>query len=202
MDDEQCFAAIAVGGAQARKAVGILYDRHARRMLATLRAWGLSPDDSSDVVQELFVKLARLEGTGSRVNHPRAYMATALRNSFVDLLRGRDPAINESSLSGNSEDAEESYLEKVPGAGPIDAELGFRHCLDSALNVLRSRNAEAAQAVYLAVVEEFSRQELAEVLGRTYGATREFLSQCMRKFEGLLRELCPDYVPDGGVPER
>jgi RNA polymerase sigma factor (sigma-70 family) len=199
MEDEQCFAALAVGGGQARKAVGVLYDRHAKRMLGTLRAWGLSPDDSLDVLQEVFVKLARLEGAGTTVNHPRAYMATALRNCFVDFLRGRDSAINESSLSGSGEEDEESILEKVAGDGPIDAELGFRDCLDRALKAFRAKNADAAQTVYLAVVEELSRQELAEVLGRTYGATREYLSQCMKKFEGLLRQICPDYVPDDGV---
>ncbi len=199
MDDEQCFAAIAVGGSQARKAVGILYDRHARRMLGTLRGWGLSPDDASDILQEVFVKLARLHGSATPVRHPRAYMATALRNSFVDFLQGRDPAVNESSMGANDEEPEESYLERIPGDGPIDSEMGFQDCLDRAFKAFRARNAEGAQAVYLAVVEEFSRQELAEVLGRTYGATREFLSQCMRKFEGLLREICPDYVPDEGV---
>ncbi len=199
MDDEQCFAAIAGGGAQARKAVGVLYERHARRMLGMLRGWGLSPDDASDVLQEVFVKLARLHGTAAPIRHPRAYMATALRHSFIDYLRGRDPAISESSMGTSDDEAEESYLERLPGDGPIDAEIGFRDCLDRALNAFRARNEEAAQAVYLAVVEELSRQELAEVLGRTYGATREFLSQCMRKFEGLLRQMCPDYVPDEGV---
>ena len=196
MDDEQCFAAIAAGGAGARKAIGALYERHARRMLGTLRGWGLSPDDASDVLQEVFVKLARLK---TAVQHPRAYLATTLRNSFVDFLRGRNPEVNESVLQTGDEDAEESFIERMPAPESGDAELGLRDCLARALEAFRTRNPEGARAIYLAVVEELSRQELAEVLGRTYGATREFLSQCMRKFEGLVRQICPDYVPDEGV---
>jgi len=200
MDDEQCFAALAAGGKGARKAIGILYDRHAKRMLATLRAWRLSPDDSADVVQEVFMKLARIENSGTQVNNPRAYMTTTLRNCFVDLLRSRGPEISESSMFSGDDEAEESFLEKQPDSNdPIDAELGFRHCLDRTLKAFGAQNPEGARTVYLAVVEEFSRQEIAEAIGRTYGATREFLSQCMKKFEVLFREICPEYVPDHGV---
>ena len=144
------------------------------------------------------MKLARIESSGTQVQKPRAYMATTLRNCFVDLLRSRGPEINESAMFAGDDEAEESYLEKQPGAGPIDAELGFQHCLDRTLTAFGADNAEAARAVYLAVVEGLSGRELGEVLGRTHGATREFLSQCMRKFERLFRELCPDYVPDEG----
>lgn len=145
------------------------------------------------------MKLARIENSGTQVKYPRAYMATTLRNCFVDLLRSRGPEINESSIFNSDDEAEESFLEKQPGAGPIDAELGFQHCLDRTLKAFGAQNAEAARTVYLAVVEELSRQELAEAIGRSYGATREFLSQCMKKFEGLFREICPEYVPDEGV---
>jgi len=198
MDDEQCFAALAAGGKGAEKAWGILYERHAKRMLATLRAWRLSPDDSADVVQEVFMKLARIQKSRTQVKNPRAYMATTLKHCFVDFLRSRRPEINESSTTSGDGEADDSIIDKQLGDGPIDDEIGFQDCLDRALKTFRAQNEEAAQTVYLSVVEQFSGQELAEVLGRSHGATREFLSQCKRKFEGLFREICPEYVPDQG----
>ena len=198
MNDEECLKAIADGGRVANEAIGILYDRYARRFLAYLLRRKFSPEDAEDMVQDVFVNIAsKLQGSSSNISNGRAYLYRALHNRLVDFLRAKRPTISESDLGPAGEDQENPIWDVLTKHWPIEEDnFDFLRCLQGALHHFYDQNSEAGTAIDLAAIEGFSGRELAEVLGRTYGATREFLYQCKKKFQALLMELCYDYIPE------
>jgi len=79
-NEEQDWLALAAGQGWA---VGALYDRHARRMLAVARAITGSDADAEDAVQQTFLDLHRSRAALARADDPRAYAYRALRNAAL-----------------------------------------------------------------------------------------------------------------------
>jgi len=198
MNDEDCLRKIAAGGRGAQKAIGILYDRYARRFVGYLIRRRFSMEDAEDMVQDVFIKVVSgLSESSAEITNGRAYLYRALHNRLVDFLRAKKPVINESELGGADDNDSSAGFESFQGLGGIDEDdTGFLMCFQTALKSFYDENVEAGTVIDLAVIEGFSGQELANVLGRTYGATREFLSQCKKKFQACLKELCYDYIPE------
>lgn len=196
MNDEDCLKAIASGGRAGQKAVSTLYERYARRFLGYLTRRRVSVEDAEDLVQDVFVKVvSSVQGSTKTIENGRAFLYRSLHNRFVDHLRAKKPNVSEGDLG--SEGTTDSGFEMIAGNPGIENdETGFLLCFQGALREFYRDNQEAGTVIDLAVIEGFSGKELAEVLDRTYGATREFLSQCKKKFQRLLAELCYDYMPE------
>lgn len=198
MNDEDCLRNIAAGGRLAQKAVGILYDRYARRFIGYLIRRRVSKEDAEDMVQDVFIKVvAGLSESSPEISNGRAYLYRALHNRLVDFLRAKKPVLSESDVGYSDDNEASSGFEAFEGeSGLGEDETDFLLCFQNALREFYEQNTEAGTAIDLAVVEGFSGKELSEVLERSYGATREFLSQCKKKFQRHLKELCYDYIPD------
>jgi RNA polymerase sigma-70 factor (ECF subfamily) len=64
-------------------------------------------------------------------------------------------------------------------------------CLQGQLEKFRNDHPDRAYVIEQAVLEGWDSQTLSAILGRSYGATREYLSQCRKKIAEYLR-LCLD----------
>ena len=62
-----------------------LYDAHAAALYRFLLSLTASEPDTRDLLQDLFVKLARQSGPAPQ--DPQAYLFRAARNGFIDLVR-------------------------------------------------------------------------------------------------------------------
>lgn len=196
MTDQECFQALARGGRAAREALGALYEQHSRKLLAHLRRKGFSFDQAEDIVQEVFVNIARLGERAATVEHPRAYLWRALENHAMDVLRKRKE-LTAADLPGGDDPEDGFDMDLLPAEVLSDEQNpGFLECFQRTLNAFFRDNPEGAKAINLAVIEGYTGEELAEAIGRTHGATREFLSQCRKKFAKMLMEFCHDYVPE------
>jgi RNA polymerase sigma-70 factor (ECF subfamily) len=157
-----------------------------------------SHEDAEDMVHDVFIKIASVRQVSVHgIQNGRAYLYRALHNRLVDFLRAKRPTISEAQLSTDSDTDDGSGWDIISGELGIDEDnTGFLLCFQGALHSFYDQDWEAGTAIDLAAIEGFSGKELAEVLGRTYGATREFLSQCKSKFQKILIELCYDYMPE------
>ena len=107
MSDERVLAEALAGIARGDKeAMAVLYDE-ASADLYGYALWKTgNPDDASDVVQELFVRLAQTRASLARVSKPKAYLLGMAHRAAVDLFRVRR----------RTEPLEESlFLEGGPG---------------------------------------------------------------------------------------
>jgi DNA-directed RNA polymerase specialized sigma24 family protein len=67
-------------------------------------------------------------------------------------------------------------------------------CVRRAFQDFATAHPERAQALGLVAFEGWTAHELATYLGRTYGATREYVSQCRTHLRPYLVRRCGDYV--------
>jgi RNA polymerase sigma factor (sigma-70 family) len=191
-----CFADIQKAGQARRRALDALYRSEARRIAVHLRAtWRMAPDDIAEVTQEVFVKLCRATPSSEQIAFPSAYLMATVRNCVIDHWRRKPPTTEASGLGSDDESVSE-VLERLAGATDDSADLaGLRDCVQGVLQELGRSSPEGRLAIDLAVVNEFSGEELAAALGRTHGAARQFLYQVKKKVANLLQQRCADYLP-------
>jgi RNA polymerase sigma-70 factor (ECF subfamily) len=66
-----------------------LYDEHAGALFAFLLNFTRDPSDTRDVLQEVFIRIAREPGQLNGVRVERAYLIRLAHNAAVDLMRRR-----------------------------------------------------------------------------------------------------------------
>ena len=193
IDDQSLFEALAVGGSRAETALRKLYDHYARRLLGLLRGKGFTLEEAEEIVQETFLKLYQAGEKLRDVSAPKAYLYRTAINCSADLLRRKQKS---SAEIGVEPAALASAADDTVGAASQRYD-GFMDCFESAYDQFESEAPDRALAIRLAVIEGMDGRELAEAIGRSYGAAREFLSQTRKRFQAMLESLCGDYVSEG-----
>jgi RNA polymerase sigma-70 factor (ECF subfamily) len=130
------------------------------------------PADAEDVVQEVFVRLARMPERLAKARRPRSYLLRMAHNSAIDLLKKRRP----------DEHLEEDapYLVDEPDRdGMLAAEQACR--------LLARLPQKQREAVYLRHFAELSFREIGVVCGvPTFTAASRY-RLAMRRLHKLLR---------------
>ncbi|WP_395749006.1 RNA polymerase sigma factor [Prosthecobacter sp.] len=131
---------------------------HADYAISAYRfAWSVTKDESlaQEVVQELFLKLARDAGVIAQAQSERAVIFTLTRNLALDALRRRT----------SREDAMQRFADELPGwfapSGDAEAEEP-RTQITAALAALPE---EQRSVIHLHVWEELGFREIGELLG-------------------------------------
>ena len=179
------------------RAAAKLYDLNARRYLAFLRRRGHSLADAEEIVQDVFRKILTTSVAWSEVQNASAYLWRMVRSAEADFLRKRGDV---ESVSIDENNGDQNALDGILAATSGQAlSPQERHdltdCIARTFSALREDHAERADALTLVAVEGWSHKELAEYLDRSYGATRQFFSQCCKKFREYFEQICPEYVP-------
>ena len=105
-----------------------LYDAHAAMLFAFLLNLTRDEVDTRDLLQEIFVKLARQPDLLAGVREERAFLIRLAHNAAVDLIRRR----------GTRERTREHWAEIVsPFAPPNTAASRYRYVLDKLRDRLR-----------------------------------------------------------------
>lgn len=189
--DRELFGALAAGGKRAEQALKRLYDTYARRLLGLLRSKGYTMDEAEEIVQESFLKLFQSSAKLAEVDLPKAYLYRVVMNCATDYLRTKRKADPEIGV-----DPEELAQASDASSDTSDSQYdGFMDCFEAAFSQFEAAAPDRAVVIRLAVIEGMSGHELAEAIGRSYGAAREFLSQTRKRFQDLLTDKCGDYLP-------
>jgi RNA polymerase sigma-70 factor (ECF subfamily) len=131
-----------------------LYDEHAPSLFAFLLNFARDENDTRDLLQELFVKIAREPALLKNVENERAYLIRLAHNSAVDLIRRRD------SRERTKENFTAERLSLFAPANDPDVKL-FREELAEALGELP---ADQRAVVHLKLWEGLTFDEIAGVL--------------------------------------
>lgn len=137
-----------------------------------------------DLVQETFIKVWQRCATFQGDSELRPWIRAILRNTMLDALRRTEPrlSLDDEDASGEIE-ARIVELSACAGSAPQDAahsrELAetFQRCWERF-----ERDCPAHAAVIAWISEDgLDNQAVARLLGRSPGATREYISQCRKK---------------------
>jgi len=132
-----------------------LYDEHAQALFAFLLNFTRNEADTRDLLQELFVKLARQPSLMEGVREERAFLLRLVHNAAIDLMRrrGRREGLFEQAAA---------ELEMVFAPADDPDEQAFRRALSEALAELP---AEQRAVVHLKLWEGLTFEVIARTLG-------------------------------------
>jgi RNA polymerase sigma-70 factor (ECF subfamily) len=157
-----------------------LYRSHFAKFTGYFRRCGLPEAVAHELVQETFIRaLGKLHQFDGRAQLATWVWAIA-RSQLLSHLRqqGRRPASSEDM--GEPVDPD-SLMSRQSGRL---MEQGA--CVRRGFAAFAQQHPERAQALYLAAVEGWTNEELAEFLGRTAHAAAEYLSQCRAKLKPFI----------------
>ena len=151
-----------------------------------------SPDVARDLVQETFIKVWQRCATFRGESELLPWIRTILRHRVLDFLRrqSRESSVQtDDETHGDAEHvlgkiADEKRLSPEDTAQRRQLAECFERCWDRF-----ERASPVHAAVLVWVVEDgLGTEDIARLLGRTPGATREFISQCRKRARVHLEE--------------
>jgi RNA polymerase sigma-70 factor (ECF subfamily) len=131
-----------------------LYDEHAQALFAFLLNFTRSEEDTRDLLQEIFIRLARQPGLLRGARDQRAFLIRLAHNGAIDLMRRR----------GTRQKYHEQLAEETPSifaAGENPDAAAFRESLSRALAELPP---EQRAVVHLKLWENLTFEQIAEAL--------------------------------------
>lgn len=131
-----------------------LYDEHAQALFAFLLNFTRNEDDTRDLLQEIFTRLARQLDLLRGARDERAFLIHLAHNAAIDLMRRR----------GARQKYHEQFAEEVPAIfapAPNPDDAAFRDSLSRALAELP---AEQRAVVHLKLWENLNFEQIAEAL--------------------------------------
>ena len=142
---------------------------------------GINYDDASELVQKFIIeKLYMKSDSIKNIEFARTWMYRVLSNMIKDqgriLKKNREVRLDEDR---DQSQAPKIYEEK--NQTPSD-------CVQEQLTIFRESEPKYAETLEL-ILNGLGPEEIRLIIGRSYGATREFMSQCRKKFRPFI-EIC------------
>jgi RNA polymerase sigma-70 factor, ECF subfamily len=158
-----------------------LYRTRISKVVGFFRHKGQSEESARDLTQETFINALNGLHTFKGDSALSTWLWKIAKNVLLAHVRGRKPdqadadaaAIDPDSLS-------------IGGSAHLNPVCD---CIRRGFAAFHTDHPERAEVVYLAVVEGWTREELAAYLGRSVHAATEYLSQCKARFRPYI-EAC------------
>tara|TARA_B110000261_G_scaffold145864_1_gene169581 strand:+ start:44 stop:625 length:582 start_codon:yes stop_codon:yes gene_type:complete len=141
---------------------------------------GINKEDAKDLVQEFTIdKLTMQSDSIKDIEFARSWMYRVLRNMVND--KGR--VLKKNREVPFDEDRDQSQAPKI-----LEENQTRSGCVQEQLAKFRESDPKHAETLDF-ILNGLSPEEIRLVIGRSYGATREFMSQCRKKFRPFI-EIC------------
>jgi RNA polymerase sigma-70 factor (ECF subfamily) len=171
--DENLRPAAAIDIHLLQRELETLYRSHCGKFVGYFRNAGVNEALSRELAQETFILalrgLAKFQGD-SKLS---TWLWAIAKNVLLGHWRSAQPV----GAAGDEEPVDPDTLSSSVAAHPT----GMSDCVRRGFAAFAADHPERAQAVYLAVVEGYTAEELARHLGRTPHAATQFLSQAKAK---------------------
>jgi len=141
---------------------------------------GINEEDSRDLVQEFSIdKLCMQSNSIKDIEFARTWMYQVLRNMIND--KGR--ILKKNREVPFDEDRDQYQAPKI-----LEENQTRSGCVQEQLAKFREAEPQRAEVIDL-IQKGFNTEEIRLIIKRSYGATREFMSQCRKKFKPFI-EIC------------
>jgi RNA polymerase sigma-70 factor, ECF subfamily len=158
------------------------------RLLALFfRRNGASTEDAEDMVQEVILKAVRSYETRKGDTPLKPWIWTIARSHLIDSLRGKSYRDTESiDPADATEILDRLFLDPSEEERALLKERQRR--IQEAFEKFSKDHPEPAKVLFMFLNEDMTLSEMAGVLGRSPGATREYVSQVRKRFTPYLWE--------------
>ena len=142
---------------------------------------GIDYEDAQDLVQKFTIdKLCMRSNSIKNIEFARTWMYSVLNNMVND--QGR--ILKKTREVPLDEERDQSQSPKIMN----EKSQTRSGCIQEQLVKFREAEPKRAEVIEF-ILKGFSTEEIRLILGRSYGATREFMSQCRKKFRPFI-EIC------------
>ncbi|PWC07468.1 RNA polymerase subunit sigma [Mycetocola zhujimingii] len=158
-----------------------------------------NPSDAQDLVQETFVKAYAAFGQYTQGTNLKAWLYRILTNTYINIYRKKQREPYQGTID-DLEDWQMGGAESTTATSSRSAEAeAIDHMPDSAVkDALQAIPEDFRLAVYLADVEGFAYQEIADIMKTPIGTVMSRLHRGRR----MLRDLLADYATERGIDTR
>jgi len=152
-----------------------------------------NPDDASDLVQETFIKAFRAFARFEQGTNLKAWLFRILTNTYITLYRKRQREGYQSALDDMSEwQVGEAPSLTQTATRSAEADAFDRMPSVAVRKALSDLPEERRLVVYLADVEGFSYQEIADIMGTPTGTVMSRLHRGRSDLRSALSEYAKD----------
>lgn len=184
MTDEQILALILKGGhGNHDQAFNAIYENWAQPMLAFFLSRGCTQQDADDVFQDTVVKVWKHAHQFNGEGTARSWVWSIARNTLNDHFRRAQKHPITDTLNGDPDDPVITAPDSVEH--PDD-------CVEAGLQLFSQIDPDRAYALELWSAG-IDLREIADRIGRTYGATRQYLTESRKKLKPIL-EPCLEFL--------
>ena len=185
MDRYAFMSACRDGGVAIERALRLL-DRSYFPILFRDSVRGLRDAESArDLVQETFIKVWLRCATFSGDSELLPWIKSILRHGLLDRLRKSEREVPFEEQDGLGSEVErriaELSAEKIPRPDDEARRLQLDECFQRCWERFETAAPSHALVMSWIVEDGLTHEEVADLLGRTPGATREFISQCRKR---------------------
>jgi RNA polymerase sigma-70 factor, ECF subfamily len=185
MNELEIIKAICAGGHNKELAMNALYHKKAPEFRRYLVRRGLSREQAEDLLQDTFFKifLNANKFTGDSSFSANTWMWTIAKNRMRDHFKAERPGID-IPIDGDS----------IPDKEPNPADQTIQDCVTHGLEKFAEDHADRARVLEMQMDNE-NVTSIAQHINRTYGATREYLSQCKKVLQTYIEHCTPLLEP-------
>ena len=141
---------------------------------------GINKEDARDLVQEFTIDKLHMQSDSIKdIEFARTWMYQVLRNMIND--KGR--ILKKNREVPFDEDRDQSQAPKI-----LEENQTRSGCVQEQLAKFREAEPKRAEVMGF-IIDGLSPEEIGRIIDRSYGATREFMSQCRKKFKPFI-DIC------------
>ncbi|WP_320838663.1 sigma-70 family RNA polymerase sigma factor [Zhongshania sp.] len=162
------------GGAQRKHAVTQLYTEFSGKFTRFLQLRGVPESESEDLMHDIFLAFIKRCDGFTPSGQGRGWLWSVVRSKLADRYR--------QASKENTETYDDNWEIE---SGSYD-EARLQACIAGQMSVFTRDYPEGAQALSWVIDDELDLRSVAELLGRSYGATREFMSQIRSRLRAYI----------------
>ena len=192
MDEEQLVEQLAQGGRHAERAVFELYHLYASRLIRFFVYHGAWHDDARDLLQDVVIKIVMGAKTFSTPGAAKGWIWQVARNHLTDYLRSKGRLARHEVLY--ADDGWQRLEATTEGNAGASTRLEIDDCVSHGIQAFGDMMPDRAY-VLTRVLDGASMSDIGLEIGRTPGATKEYLSQCRKKVASFIQK-CLELLAD------
>jgi RNA polymerase sigma factor (sigma-70 family) len=143
------------------------------------------PDVARDLVQETFIKVWQRCATFRGDSELLPWIRSICRRAILDRLRQPQREVPLELEAGMTPETQarvaELSMEQVPAADDAVKQRQLAECFERCWDKFLQSSPEHALVISWIAEDNLTHEQIAALLGRSPGATREFISQCRKR---------------------
>lgn len=155
----------------------LIYNRYIRDLSVYATYLGADKEIAMDAIQDIFCKLSAKNEPFSNIQSIKLYLFKSLKNRIYDIYRAKQEHISLDAVDTSSEPVFNIRLTIEDKLICDEEQAKIKNAVAEILGILSDRQREI---VYLRYVQEYSYEEIAELLGISVNSCRKYLSKAMQ----------------------